>query len=116
MIPRVSLFLAGCMRRFLTAAVPLAAFAPLALSAQENGILWGRLITSAAIVCDPSAHKIPSAVNGAVDSARRGRRCNCWKAATHLWHLYTIALAITFAANRIGVAINGVLVCQRNRR
>src|SRR5580765_8182961 len=98
MIPRVSIFPAGYLRRCISAAALLAAFAPLAWSAAEDAA-WGRLITSAAIVCNPSTHKIYGvnegtgsvtvidAATGAMRTVRVGRE--------------PIAIAVNSITNRI---------------
>lgn len=100
MIPRVSLFL----RRSIPAIVLLAAFAPLASSTVENAS-WGRLITSAAIACNPSTHKI-YAVNEGTSSV------TVIDAATGVMHTVQvgrepIAIAINATTNKIYVANGG---------
>jgi len=64
MIPCVSIFPASFLRYCIFAAVLLTLNAPLAWSAGEDPA-WGRLITSAAIVCNPSTHKIYAVNEGA---------------------------------------------------
>src|SRR6476620_864633 len=104
MIPRVSILPAGFLRRCISAAALLAAFAPLAWSATEDAA-WGRLITSAAIVYNSSTHKIYAvnegtgsvtvidAATGAVHTLQVGRE--------------PIAIAVNSITNRIYVANDG---------
>src|ERR1035441_9673620 len=104
MIPCVSIFPAGFLCGCIPAAVLLAAFAPLAWSAAEDAS-WGRLITSAAIVCNPSAHKI-YAVNEGTGSV------TVIDAATGAMHTVQvgrepIAIAINSTTNRIYTANDG---------
>jgi YVTN family beta-propeller protein len=104
MIPCVLIFPAGCLRRCIPPAVLLAALAPLAWAAAEEAS-WGRLITSAAIVCNPSTHKIYAvnegtgfitvidAATGAMHTVQVGRE--------------PIAIAVNSATNRIYIANDG---------
>jgi YVTN family beta-propeller protein len=104
MIPRVLIFPAGFLRRCIRAAVLLAALAPLACAAAEEAS-WGSLFTSAAIVCNPSTHKI-YAVNEGAGSV------TVIDAATGAMHTVQvgrepIAIAINSTTNRIYIANDG---------
>src|SRR5579862_7235534 len=104
MIPHVSIFRGGFLRRSISAALLLVALAPFARSAAEDAA-WGRLITSAAIVCNPSTHKIYAvnegtgfitvidAATGAMHTVQVGRE--------------PIAIAVNSATNRIYIANDG---------
>lgn len=104
MIRRASTFPAGSLRCRISVALLLASFAPLACSAAEQAS-WGRLITSAAIVCNPSTHKI-YAVNEGAGSV------TVVPAATGAMHTVPvgrepIAIAVNSITNKIYIANNG---------
>jgi YVTN family beta-propeller protein len=97
-------FLTARFLRFSIFAVVAAAFAPLAWSAAENPA-WGRLITSAAIACNPSTHKV-YAVNEGADSITVLNAVT-GEARTVPVGREPIAIAINSTTNRIYVANDG---------
>ena len=105
MILRASFFFAGFLRCAVFSAIALLVAPPLAAQPTADNSPWGRLITSAAIACNPSTHKIYAVNEGAAS-------VTVIDAATGITHVVKvgrepIAIAINHVTNRIYVANDG---------
>ena len=105
MILRATLFFTSILYRLTFVTAALLAASPLSAWCAADNSPWGRLITNAAIVCNPSTHKI-YAVNEDTESV------TVVDATTGSAHTIKvgrepIAIAINHVSNRIYVANDG---------